>query len=249
MEEAVRRGLLATREIASILLQIRDDELWAGVSESFAQYLADRTPYKRSTADRLIQAELVCRTIEAAKLQLPQNESQALELSVLDENRQPIVWQRVLDICAKHEVNITSERIRDAVEQETARAEKKAAKGIAIDLDDDDELYLSEKGEEALARIKALCGNTIAKAIRQKTNEKLTEDSLRKWADQDDDTVKELPRYVIDKTWGVRKALNYISQIVEGDTEVDELVLLARDREGHFAGRYEDARIVIDIIT
>jgi len=116
-------------------------------------------------------------------------------------------------------------------------------------LDDDDELYLSEKGEEALARIKALCGNTIAKAIRQKTNEKLTEDSLRKWADQDDDTVKELPRYVIDKTWGVRKALNYISQIVEGDTEVDELVLMARDREGHFAGRYEDARIVIDIIT
>jgi hypothetical protein len=248
MLESLRRGLDLTRSIASALLEIRTDELWADVSDSFYAYLGERTPFTRQSAERMMRAELICRTLEAANLDPPHNESQVLELSTLEEKRQPVVWRRVLQAAQENELAITAAMVRDAVALEEERAEKKA-KGVQVDMDEEDELLLSEKGEEALARIKALCGKAIATAIRQKKNEKLTEDSVFKWAAQDDDTVQELARYVIDQGWTVRKALNYISQIIDDDTQVDELVLMARNRGGHFAAKHQSARIVVDIIS
>jgi hypothetical protein len=111
----------------------------------------------------------------------------------------------------------------------------------------EDELLLSERGEEALARIQAICGAPVAQAIRSKANEKLTEESIRKWAEQDEDTVEALAYYVIDKSWTVRKALGYLAQMVDGETKVDELVMMARNRQGRFSCIHQDARITVEI--
>jgi hypothetical protein len=248
IRDAIATGRTAIRKVGAGLATIRDEELWKASKKEFTEftdYAYHAFGMEPRNVRAAIDAEHTFQLLERAKLALPLNDSQALELARLkDDNKQPSVWRRVVEECAKHNLGITVLRIRDAVNQEKEIGHKK---GVEVDLEDEEELYLSERGEEALARIKALCGKKVAEAILSK-RVKLTEDAVRKWAEQDDDIVREIPAYVIDKGWTVRKTLNYLSQLVDGDTEVDELILMARNRGGRFVGTHMDARIVVEII-
>jgi hypothetical protein len=270
IREALADGRQAIRQIGSDLTVIRDNNLWQVANNQyrdFWQYSYDAFGLEARGVKYAMNAASAFRVLEQAHLQLPVNDSQAYELSKLDQEHQAIVWRRVLETCAEKNLGITVLRIREAVLQEkedlkkggaTAKRIRKPKKevpkpeatGVQIDMgsDEEQELLLTERGEEALARVQALCGEVVAAAIRAKKNDKVTEDALCKWADQEPETIRELPRYVYDRGWSVRKSLNYISQIIEGDTEVDELVLMARNRGGRFVGVHLDARIVVEIM-
>jgi hypothetical protein len=264
IREALADGRQAIRQIGSDLTVIREKSLWQAASteyRDFFEYTYEAFGLEPRGCRYAMKAASAFHALEQAHLQLPVNDSQAYELSKLDEEHQTIVWRRVLETCAEKNLGVTVLRIREAVLQEKEdlkkgvprkriRKPKPESTGVQIDMggDNEEELLLTERGEEALARVQALCGESVAAAIRAKKNDKVTEDALKKWADQEEETIRELPRYVFDRGWTVRKALNYISQIIEGDTEVDELVLMARNRGGRFVGIHLDARIIVEIM-
>jgi hypothetical protein len=265
IREALADGRQAIRQIGSGLTLIRENNLWQSTNSQcrdFWHYAYESFGLEARGCRYAMNAASAFATLEAAKLPLPLNDSQAYELSQLDQEHQAIVWRRVLETSAEQNLGITVLRIREAVLQEKddlkkgfiKRSQKKKkdlptpeGSGVQVDMGDD-ELMLTERGEEALARVQALCGEVVAQAIRAKKNDKVTEDAVRQWADQEPETIRELPRYVFDRGWTVRKSLNYLSQIIEGDTEVDELVLMARNRGGRLVGIHQDARIVVEIM-
>lgn len=271
IHKACLRGRDLTREIAQCLIVIQERELWRGVTEdrgiecrNFGDYVREILGWEPKTVSRYMEAEGCFRILEQAKLTLPENETQAIELARIDDERQPIVWQRVLTLSQEQQMPITTALIKAAVEQEhqeqreneaeqAAQAKRKAKAGVEVHMSDNDasnepdQISLSERGEEALARIRALCGDTIADSIREKVIT-LSEQAIRIWAEQEDAIVKEVPHYVVDKLWSVRKALNYISNLIDGDTTVDELILMARDRKGRTTLMRDDARISIEIL-
>jgi hypothetical protein len=268
IRKACLRGRDLTREIARNLIRIKDRELWRAVKEErgiecrdFSDYVREWLMWEPRAVQRYMEAEATFRLLEKAKLpQLPFNESQALELARLDEELQPVVWSRILDLSEREALPITASLVRDAVAQEQenqheaelereAQARRDAKSGVKVDMDgDDDQLSLSERGEEALARIGALCGKDVQEAILSK-DIKITEDSVRKWGEQEDpETVRGLAQYVVEKGWTVRKSLNYMSKLVDGDTTIDELILMARERKGRLSVMHDDARLIIEIM-
>jgi len=250
IRKAILDGTQSVRDIGSGLITIWERDLWQLGEEKEKEFFVcayEAFGLERRSVKAAMAAEHTFLHIEEAALQLPENAAQAVELAKLDNDKQIEVWRRVTEECETSQLPVTVLRVRDAVNQERA-SEKEEGRGIEIDLDDDDELSLTEKGEEALARIKALCGKKVADALRQK-RVKISEDGIKLWADQDDDVVKELPHYVINHNWTVRKSLNYMSKVIDGDTEVDELILMARNRGGRLVGNHQDARIVVEIVT
>lgn len=250
IRQAIINGRRAVRDLGSGLITLWEEDLWElgeNKENGFWVHVYDSFGLERRSARAAMVTERTFRVLEEAHMPLPLNDSQAAELGRLeDDDKVPNVWRRIMEECEKQDLGITVVRVRDAVRQERAHEKPK---GVDVDMgNDEDELFLSEQGEESLARIKALCGKKVADAIRQKKNIKLTEDGVKKWADQDDDIVKELPRYVFDQGWSVRKALNYMSKIIDGDTQVDELIMMARNRGGRLVGNYQDARIVVEIV-
>lgn len=264
IRKACLRGRDLTREIAQQLILIREHELWRAVRteygfecHNFGEYVEHVLGWEQDAVSRYMRAEATFQLLQAAKLSLPENESQAVALASLDDERQPDVWKRVIDTAEKHQREITVVLVRQAVEQEQeeqrAEEREKAArnksKGIKIDMDDGSgQLSLSERGEEALARIRAICGDEVADSLLDKTIP-ITEDALRLWGEQEDaDTVKNLEYYVVNKGWKVRKALNYMSDLIDGDTTIDELMLMARDRKGQFSGTVDDVKITATVL-
>jgi hypothetical protein len=274
IHKSLASGRTLMRRIGAGLIAIKEGELWQLSKEDmrdFYGYCFDAFGMEHRSVKYAMDAERTFRALENAKLQLPAFESQAAELARLpDDERKVDVWRRVLEMCAEQNLGITVLRIREAVSQEkedlqretlqqskepkkdedkpppTPAAAPAAPAGVYVDMGEE-ELLLSERGEEALARIQAICGAAVAQAIRSKANEKLTEESLCKWADQEEDTVEALAYYVIDKSWTVRKALGYLAQMVDGETKVDELVIMARNRQGRLSCIHQDARITVEI--
>lgn len=263
IRKACLRGRDLTREIAQQLIVIRENELWRAVKieygfecRNFGEYVEHVLGWEQDAVNRYMRAEATFALLQAAKLSLPENESQAIALASLNDERQPDVWKRVIDTAEKHQRQITVVLVRQAVEQEQEeqRAEKAArakSRGIKVDMGDDGtgQLSLSERGEEALARIRAICGDEVADSLLDKTVS-ISEEALRLWGEQEDaDTVKNLEYYVINKGWKVRKALNYMSNLIDGDTTIDELMLMARDRKGQFSGTVDDVKITATVIS
>jgi len=250
IRQAILNGTQSIRDIGAGLIVIWEKDLWGLGEQKAKQFFPcayEAFSLERRNVKAAMAVEHTFLNVARAKLRLPENASQAAELAKLVDHKQITVWKRVTEECDKHGLPVSVLRVRDAVNQELASSEE--GKGIEIDMgDEEDELYLTEAGEEALARIKALCGKGVAEAIRFK-RAKLTEPAIKLWADQDDDVVKELAHYVIDQGWTVRKSLNYMSKVIDGDTEVDELILMARNRGGRLVGSHLDARIVVEIVS
>lgn len=269
IRKACLRGRDLTREIAQQLITIREGELWRAVKDdrdfecrSFGDYVEEVLGWEHDAVARYMRAESTFQLLEQANLSLPENESQAIALSRLDDEHQPIVWRRVLETSNGQE-NITTAKVRFAVTQEQedlreeqrereALAKRKRAKGgVEVDMGGEapEQISLSERGEEALARIKSVCGPEVAEAIANKSVA-ITEEAIRLWGEQEDaEVVCALSHYVVERGWKVRKALNYMSKLVDGDTTIDELILMARERKGRMAVMHDDARVVIEIMV
>lgn len=103
----------------------------------------------------------------------------------------------------------------------------------------------SDKGEEALERIGRLCGKGLATDI-EKGRLPISERALKKWADEDDDTVRALKYYVADQGWSVEKALKYEQQGVTENLTLGHMISWASAHGGHWVRRFQGYRITLE---
>jgi hypothetical protein len=267
LKGAFRRGLEATRSMGQDLNRIKEEELYSERGyQSFNKYVEDFVQLPRSTVERLIIISQSARLIEDAGLRLPENESQVAELARLEPERQKTIWKLILDSFEEDE--ITAKTVRIAVEQEQRRAaarvqekeQKPAAtrSGVKTALDgkeDDkegeqraaaatktavpDRIRLTQDGEEALDRIRELCGEVTAEGI-EKGYVSISERDLIKWAGESDVAVRNLEHYIVDLRWSVRKALEYEDKIIDGESTLNQLIVLARARGGRAIFEHQD---------
>jgi hypothetical protein len=102
-----------------------------------------------------------------------------------------------------------------------------------------DRIRLTGEGEKALDRIRALCGEETAVGI-ETCSVAISERELIKWADQSDTIVKNLAHYIVDLRWSVRKALDYEERIIDGESTLSQLIVLARARGGSVTIEHKD---------
>lgn len=269
IQQASRDTVESIRIIGQELTKIEEQELYEVLGKNdFQEYVEFHLKLDYRMARAWMRASQALSLLDEQKLQLPYNQSQVLELSKLKSPEVLVgVWQKVLDYCDKEKLVVTVDIVKDAVTAQRAstnqyvtRARVKAPpakpKGIDIDLGAEGNgavskapvSTLSEEGEKALNRIRRLCGDEIAEAIREE-NPKVSERDLIKWAEQEADMVKNLVYWVIHRRWTVRKALAHEENPVNESTTVPELIDLARSRGGRAYVEFEDARLTIEIAT
>jgi hypothetical protein len=174
-------------------------------------------------------------------------------LARLDDETQPLVWQRLLTLRDKDpEKPITVDRVRAAVEFELAA--KPARAGVTTTLDlagngaaDTSTIRLSADGERALNRIRRLCGDPIADSI-VRLNIVISERDLIKWSEQDDATVRRLAYYIAQR-WSVTKALAFENRDLNGMTTINDMIALACARGGTLELTYQKAKITVEVST
>jgi hypothetical protein len=259
---AYRRGLDATCAIAKELVAITEDQLWrARDYENFDDYVADRLHIDGRTADRMIRTWNSRALLEQAGIELPFNESLIAELSVLPMERQADVWQGLVRVCEREDKPITANTVRKAVEVERDRLAATPAatpappaqrRGVQSELHiDDDEgtdksqraapaiPQFSDEGERALARIAKHCGDATVEAILA-GHVQMTESTVLKWAEQEDVMLRNLRYYLMDLRWHIGRALAYERRLVDGDSTLDQMILLARVRGGQVTIQHND---------
>jgi hypothetical protein len=236
--------------------------------ESFSRYVEEYMQCDRHTIDRIIELSQIAQLIEGAGLRLPANETLLRELTKLEPERQKIIWQAITEGFESDE--ITPKIVRIAVEQELKRQsspsapetkEQKIQSGVrtALDMDNGEKeegqtqeapaaqpkavapgrITLTQEGEDALDRIRALCGDRTAEGI-EKGYVSISERELIKWADQSDVTVRNLQHYICELRWSVRKALDYEERIIDGESTLNQLIVLARARGGRAIIEHQD---------
>jgi hypothetical protein len=238
--------------------------------ESFSRYVEHYLECSRRTAERLISISRTAQLIEDAGLVLPANENQIDELTKLEPERLKVVWKSVLalpeeDITAKAvRIAVEQEQRRAVVksqeEQKSTRSGVKTAlddkdNGDQKDTGDSDEqsapkssatkavlpdrIRLTQDGEEALDRIRELCGKETAEGI-ERGYVSISERDLIKWAGESDVAVRNLEHYIVDLRWSVRKALEYEDKIIDGESTLNQLIVLARARGGRAIFEHQD---------
>ena len=268
---ACRRGIEATRAIGKELWKIKNHDLYKVRWALFSDYVTEDLRLDTTSANRMIDIYDVMQRLEGADIeQLPENESQAFELSKLDPERQPLVWKKVLISCEQDDKPVTVAKVKIAVEGEEKKlaAAKQAKrppaappakpKGVEVGLNLDsgngedtpapETIGLTEQGEAALARVRRLCGDEVADAILYK-RVTISERELRLWAEQDDIRVNNLSHYICNLNWTVNKALNYEDRMIDGGTLVDTLITMCRARGGQLHVTHDDARISVTILA
>lgn len=237
---ACRRGVECSREIGEQLRKIAELELWREKgSTSMTDYVEHELPMDKSSASRLMLFSRVADVFDSHQLSLPEYESQAVVLGKLKEDQLIEVWQRVKTACDRRGEPITVFAVRQAVIDQ-----REQEPGVEVELKETatdgqrptTRIRLNEKGEKALERVSRLCGAEIGAAIENGTV-RVPQADLEAWAEQDDQTVKNLGFYVIDQRWSVNQSLKYENRAITGATAIDDLILLCRARGG---------RVVID---
>lgn len=268
IKTSVRRGLNAAISMGKDFDTIKQEELYQERGcESFNRYVDAYTDFPRTTVERLIAISQSAQLIEDAGLVLPANESQLAELAKLEPEQQKIIWRNVLQL---KEEDITARNIRKAIEilqrkraerQEQEEEQKSTRGGVKTPLDKDedknkgngeqdknkpsakpvapDRIRLSQEGEDALDRIRTLCGEETATGI-ETCCIAISERDLIKWADQSDVVVKNLAHYIVDLRWSVRKAVDYEERIIDGESTLSQLIILARARGGSVTIEHQD---------
>jgi hypothetical protein len=266
---AFRRGLEATCLIAKELHKIYRDELYTEKTADFSEYITEFLQIDLRTYRRIIAVSQTVQQLQDAGLALPANESQAAELSRLEPELRATVWNNLVIRAEGQDKILTTEDVKHAVEQAEAAqpvaAQAQAQEGGQVEIEMGDQengqgpparkkspaqegvLVLTEKGEAALNRIRKICGAQIAQAIEEGTRA-MTEREIRNWAEYDDQMMRNLTYYVIDKNWPLNKAVAFENKAIEDSTDVHELILIASARGGSAAINYENrARIVIEL--
>lgn len=264
--QASRDTVESIRIIGQELTRIEDEELYEVMGKNdFQEYVEVCLKLDYRMARAWMRASQALSLLNQEKLQLPYNQSQVLELAKLKTPEVLVgVWQKILDFCDKERKVPTFDLVRDAVEAQRKKTDEfktrarfkispaKPAKGIEIDLGDVNGAEAksptspwSEKGEQALNRIRRLCGNDIADAVNQ-GNPKVAERDLIHWAEQETETVKTLAYWIVFKGWSLKKALAY-DESVDAQTTVEKLIDLAKSRGGRVSIQLEEARVTVEI--
>jgi hypothetical protein len=273
IKSAFRRGLEATCSIAKELHKIRKDELYTAASYTrFDEYLQFRARMDDRTFRRIVNVSQVITQLQQEGLQLPENETQAAELSRLDVRMRPTVWSDLLLKAEREEKQLTTEDVRRAVEiaeqAQPEAAQPRGGGGIEVQMEinesngdqpvtktaakpqppktEEGVTILSEKGEAALNRIRKICGDLVAEAIEDGTKA-LTEREIKAWADCDDELMRSLTYYVIDRNWPLSKAVSFAQKEIQGTTDVDQLILIASARGGTCHVVFEKAEISVKL--
>lgn len=250
INNAWHKGIEASFVIGRELEKIRNQELFRALGfESFHAYVKERQDPR--SMRRQIAVLGTVQALKAANLPLPANESQVVELARLDDEIQPLVWQRLLTLRDKDpEKPITVDRVRAAVEFELAAKPARAGVKTTLDLAgngaaDTSTIRLSADGERALNRIRRLCGDPIADSI-VRLNIVISERDLIKWSEQDDATVKQLAYYIAQR-WSVTKALAFENRDLNGMTTINDMIALAYARGGTLELKYAKAKIIVEM--
>lgn len=264
IQQASRDTVESIRIIGNELTRIEENELYEVLGKNdFQEYVEVclRLDYRMARA--WMRAATALTLLDKEKLQLPYNQSQVLELTKLKSPEMLVgVWRKILDFCDEKKKVVTFELVKDAVAAQRTKTNEyvtrarvttpKPAKGIDIDLGDNGTeaptSTFTEDGEKALNRIRRLCGDEIADAIRAE-NPKVQERDIIKWAEQDTEMVKTLAYWIVQKRWTLRKAMAYEESAINESTTVQELVDLARSRGGRAQVEFDDARLTVEIMA
>jgi hypothetical protein len=271
-----RRGLEATCDMAKQFRKIKDHELYKERGcKDFDDYAIRYLRADLRSVYRTLEVADVIEVLRRAGLPPPANESQAVELSRLDHDHQPEVWQRLLKAEEVHELPLTAAAVKKAVDlaQETLEAQAEVAdvprKGVQTELDTDQAasegtakkmtpvgagikiperaVRYDESGEAALERITRLCGAAIGKAI-ESGNLPMTQRELIKWAEQADDMVVRLAHYLNDLRWKVEKAVQFESQEIDEATTLTKVRELTLARGGHMSFILDDIKVAVEYL-
>lgn len=256
---AYRRGLLATCEIAKMLAKIYREELYIDVTPDFNLYVVDHLHISRQTYQRILLVSQTVDQLQDAGVELPANQTHVEELARLEPPLRLKVWNELLTRFEYEQQSMTAEDIKEAVqaaakavEVRQAARQKKIEAEVDVDMDDEEEdkdngvappakrsrardpeteVLFSEKGEAALAKIRTICGDNTADAIRRGNPIALSERELHLWAEQDDDMIRMLAS-MVGPSWSVAKALAYLSEPLDDNTSVYRLILIAHNLGG-----------------
>jgi hypothetical protein len=180
---------------------------------------------------------------------------------ILDSFEQDEITAKTVRIAVEQEQRRAAARVQEEEQKPTSSrsgvktALDDKANGDQKDTDDSDEqsapkpaasktivpgrMTLTQAGEEALDRIRALCGEVTAEGI-EKGYVSISERDLIKWADQSDVAVRNLEHYVVDLRWSVRKALEFEDKIIDGESTLNQLIILARAAGGRAIFEHQD---------
>lgn len=102
----------------------------------------------------------------------------------------------------------------------------------------------SDEAERALARIARHCGEAVVKAILS-GNLPMSQSTLLKWAEQEDSLLRNLRYYLVDLRWTLGKAMAHERKLVDGDSTLDQMILLAKVRGGSVTIKHNDFLVSI----
>jgi len=269
----MRRGIEATVGIGQQLLKIYTMELYKEKGyETLYKYCTEELQFDPRSVGRMMGIADSAKIFKDHGIELPANESQVAELTRLEPDQQPLVWERVQQLALADERSITAQLVRDAVdyrlrELEQAapatkpnRSAKNALEEPDLDLGSNvsgqapaassgpaeppPRITLTEEGEAALERIRRLCGEGVADAIEH-LRVLISERELKLWAEQDN--PQDLTHYVMNERWTVSKTIGFINQIVNERTPVGRLITMAMANKGHFEAELEGGiKITVD---
>jgi hypothetical protein len=243
---AFRRGLEATCDIGKELRTIEAETLYdVRGYEELMPYAERELRMDERSVRRSMNILSVIERLEGSDIQLPSNESQLIELAKLPDERVLPVWERLVKTCDKKDVPITIFRIREAVNLDEEPAKPAPRGGVQANISLDETEPLTEAGEKALARIRRICGEDIAKAIESGVVT-LPEKALIKWAELKDQLMRNLVYYIIDQRWTVAQAIAYEDKKITGDSTLEDMILLARARGGHVAIQHNEFLVTVD---
>jgi hypothetical protein len=252
------------RIIGRELIKIEEGELFEVMGKNdFQEYVEHCLKYDYRLARFCMRASPALELIKEQKLQLPYTQSQVVELIKIKEPETMLgLWQKILDYCDKEQATASYDMVRDAVEKQRTKTgdyqtravkPKPLPKGIEIDLDATlpngavvRGAVLSEDGEKALNRIRRLCGDQYADAVRAE-NPKVSERDLIAWSENENEMVKNLAYWIVIKRWTLKKAVQYEETAFDLETTVGELGDVARSRGGKAYAEIENLRITVEI--
>jgi hypothetical protein len=264
---------MVTCDIAKELGKILREELYLAKASEFDEYVTDVLGMDIRSARRIIKVHQTVHLLQQRGLALPANETQAAELSRLDPELQPRIWNELLIRFEREEKTLTTGDVRRAVEiaesqipQIPQKLPESSRGAVEVAMEDQDNgseapkvpppkkgaiqeavLVLTEKGEAALNRIRKVCGKEVGDAIANGTKA-MTERDIRNWADYDNDMMRQLLYFVFDLGYPVTRAINFLTREITDSTDVGDLILIASSRGGsamvNFEGR---AKIVVEL--
>jgi hypothetical protein len=246
---ACRRGLEATCEIAEQLNLIDEESLYldAGYT-SMQQYAQRELMLHRHTVARILGVAETIELLREAQLQLPDNETQLAELIILPPEERPQAWEAILGSKEYKDQPVTSKTVRNAVKVFKARRPRLTQPAKNGDKIEVAPFKISEEAEEALERIRRICGTEIAdKIVNQEIA--ISERALIKWADQENYLMAKIAYYMMNEGCTLAEALRKEDEYVNDKTTIGDLLVMARFSEtpGHYEVEFSNAVIRVDL--